>query len=131
MTTHAEWLEQSHKIKLSNFGVKVANIIGIVWQGIYHLQTSNYINKRTDWNNEKYIELIVTNGLSTWDRNDLTELVVLCHDARIRLEIQPCSPRHLKLTFHQRVPIEEASDMPICRGHPTIEEQIKRIRQYS
>jgi len=126
MATHAEWLEQSKKIIPSEFGKKVANILGYVWQGLYHIQTTSL--KKVKWGDERYMEIIISQGLATWDRNDLTELIVLCHDECIRLEIRPCSPQHLKLCFHKRVPISEAGDMLICRGHPTIEEQINKIR---
>ena len=125
MTTHADWLKQSLKKEPSKFGEEVANILGFAWQGLYHLSQTS-LNK-VDWKNEKYMQINVPYGLATWDRNELTELVVLCHDKSIRLEIRP-NMRYLQLCFHQRVPISEAGDSPICYGHPTIEEQIKKIR---
>jgi hypothetical protein len=40
--------------------------------------------------------------LCTWAFCNLTPLVFLCHDARIRLEISPASPDKLRLVFFQR-----------------------------
>lgn len=125
MTTHADWLKQSLKKEPSKFGEEVANILGFVWQGLYHLSQTS-LNK-VNWKDERYMTINVPYGLATWDRNELTELVVLCHDSLIRLEIRP-NMRYLELCFAKRVSIEDAKDMPICKGHPTIEEQIKKIR---
>lgn len=63
-------------------------------------------------------------NLSTYDNDSLTRLVVLCHDACIRLEISPSGPGLLRLSFWQR----DGRDGRLYARHPTLEDNVKRIR---
>lgn len=120
--THADDLrERIYPKEVSEFGGKVINILAGVYGGIHHLDWKQI--KKTDWNGY-CIEYNIYHDLSTWDGNELTKFVILCHDECIRLEVNPCNFRYLKLRFHQRT-----RTGGIAQRHPTIEEQIKLIRK--
>lgn len=63
-------------------------------------------------------------GMSTYDFNQLTKLVLMAHDKCIRVEIIPCSPRHLKIAIWQRQ--REGS---MSQRHPTIETAIENFKK--
>lgn len=107
---------------LSEFGARVANILGFVYRGIYHIETDN-----TDWGDDSRVEITLHYRLSTYDSYELTELVVLCHDQKIRLELEAGGPRRIKLCFSPR----SSRDGDIYDRHPTIEAAIERIRKAS
>lgn len=122
---HWEWLEGqlTHArpgCRISPFGKTVAQIIGTTWKGIYHLPQSSYLHPRTQWDHDGFIELIIPDqGIATWDFNQLTTLVVLCHDYCIRMQLDNAGMRHLKLRFHKR-----AREGGVGTRHPTMEEAI-------
>lgn len=119
-----DWVEASLKIELTVFQKRVADIIGFVWRGIYHLPAKRLraaFEIPPAWDG---VELLVFDELSTWDFNKLTELVVLCHDQCIRLSVGPANPRYLRLLFHPRE--REGST---SQRHPTIEQAIEAIRE--
>jgi hypothetical protein len=62
--------------------------------------------------------------LATYDYSDLTRLVLLAHDRAIRAEVQSKGMNRLIIKIHKR---EREGDM--TRRHPTIEDQIKTIRE--
>lgn len=117
----AEWLPNKVQETMSPLGREVADIIGQVFMGIYHIDRE--ITK-VDWANPNWIEFCHYGELSTFDYCNLTSLVVLCHDRCIRLSISPASPRVLRLMFHLRT----ARDGEINSRHPTIEKHIEIIR---
>jgi len=96
----AEWLESAIKKPLSPLGTQVADFLGYLFHGIYHLPHSI---KLADWQNDQWIELsIPTNSLATTDYDGLTRLVFLAHFMALRVQIQSSSPSRVKLIFHQR-----------------------------
>lgn len=122
------FLEQNLKYhrkqtNISEFGKIVADIIGNVWSGLHHCNSTMLFHKRTDWTDDRFIEIVIGSSLSTWDFNHLTQLVVLCHDNAVRLEINGANIGYLRLYFHRRT--REGS---ISKRHPTIEESIQMIR---
>lgn len=123
---HWEWLEESYKdfnLKCSEHGRDVAQILGIVFGGLYHISAKL---EKVKWDNVRAIEIkFGYANMSTWDYDRLTKLVVLCHDACIRLEIEPHTFNSLRFWFHRR----EGRDGDMCKRHPTIEQAIERARQ--
>ena len=103
---------------ISPLGREVADILGQVWRGLYHLN----VNK-VKWTDKYNISVNIAEGLATWDHARLTALVILYHDRCIRLEIEPCNSRYIKLRFSQRKRIGDMNEK-----HPTIEESIIRVR---
>lgn len=85
--------------KLTEFQAKVMNILGIVGGGIYNAPITW---ETVDWQHGHGLSLVWGNGLATFDFGGLTRLVFLCHDARIRVSIDPAGPRHLRLSFFPR-----------------------------
>ena len=92
----AEWLKRALKnIQISEFGVKVAELLGDLYYGIYHVRISKL--RKVDWKNDRWIEIVLPDTFSTFDADNLTRLVVLCHDRLIRCEIRGAGPGHTKL----------------------------------
>jgi hypothetical protein len=121
----AKWLQEiltKKGITLSPLGVKVANILGRVNYGLYHLKWASLSHQRTDWTNKRYIEIVLNTDLSTYDWSDLTQYVVYAHDERLRLGINAKAPHYLCLVFS---PLDD--DYP-NRKIPTLEEAIEWAR---
>ena len=109
---------------MSPLGCEVANILGQVWAGLYHLDERAL--ERADWSDLRWISVIIRHqDLATWDFNHLTQLVVLCHDRMIRMSIEGCGPRATRLSFWQRTSRTGSSSSRM----PTIEEHVDMIRK--
>ena len=122
MYSGAGWIEQSFKVKASPLGTAVANLLGRVALGIYHLRSAAL--ERVDWTNKYCIEYIYYGDLSTFDFDNLTALVVFAHDEMIRVSIQGCGPGYMKMQFHQRTKRTGS----ISQRYPTIEDHIDGLR---
>ncbi len=120
----SEWIEQSLKKSMSPLGKNVADLLGDVFKGIYHLDTSAL--KRVDWLDNYCIEYTHWGDLATVDFNHLTELVVLAHDRMIRVNVRGIGPGYMKMLFHQR----ETREGSITERCPTIESHINQIRNH-
>jgi len=119
----SDWLVASQKVaKISPLGIKVADLLGEVYKGLYHIPTS--LLRKVHWEDEDFISVSVMDGLSSWDDDKLTKLIVLGHDMMIRVEIVSCCPNYLKLLMSKR----DERDGSIMTGYPTMEEHIKMIR---
>lgn len=108
---------------LSVLRERVERVLACAYHGIHHV---------THWNRRREhsgafpsIQVAVFQGLSTYDFDTLTRLVVSSHDECVRLEICASGPRLLNLMFHPRVREHEH----ISGRHPTIEAAIERIRK--
>jgi hypothetical protein len=119
----ADWLEKEFKREMSPFGRDVADLLGQVYAGIYHIH-SEVLHPRADWSDERRIEITTFQDLSTYDFDILTKLVVLAHDMAIRLTIAPASSRYLRLIFHKR-----EREGHISRRHPSLEQAVEGIRE--
>ena len=107
---------------LSEFQKRVVDIIGMIGSGIYNAPIAN----RIDWNyGGRGVAFIWKRELSTWDFNQLTLLVFLCHAARIRCQLESAGPKMIRIAFWQR---EEAGDMAI--RHPNLAEAIEIFEEY-
>lgn len=123
MYAGSNWIKRNVTKEMSPLGEAVADFLGDLFMGIYHLDYKAL--KRVDWANTRYIEFILGwRTLSTVDFDELTTIVVLAHDRALRVEVNPHAFRYLRLLFHQR----ERGDnsMEQC---PTLEDHIIRIRQ--
>lgn len=116
----AEWLASAMRMELSPFAARVADIVGQVYRGIYHLSGRDL--RASTWEADCCI-VRVYGDLATFDAPHLTELVILCHDACIRLDISPRGMHHLELMFHPR-----KRSGGISERHPTIEYAIEQVR---
>lgn len=108
--------------KLSDFQAKVFDILGMVGGGIYNCPISW---DTVDWNWGGGLSLLWdSRGWSTFDFSNLTLLVFLCHEARIRCEIEP-SMNRMRLSFNQRL-----AEGPTSRRHPDLGEALAWFRGY-
>lgn len=110
-------------VDLSPLGATVAEALGYVWRGIYHLRPS--LLERVKWANPRCVCISVPTGLDTWDDDRLTRLVVVCHDLGLRLEVDAAGPKYLRLTFYQRLKREG----PISERMPTLDDHVASIRE--
>lgn len=119
----SEWLKSEVK-ELSPLGIEVADILGQVFLGIYHIDHT-VLRRNVDWGNKYFISLVLDKSLATFDFNELTCLVVLCHDRMIRLSIDGAKKGCITLLFHQR----KGRAGRMSERMPFLEEQIKNIRE--
>lgn len=118
---HAAWAERNWGRKLSPFEARVMNILGIVGNGLYNAP----IAKRIHWDYSgpgRGVAVLWRTDLPTYDFDTLTGLVLLCHEARIRLSIDSCNPKYLRLCFWQR----QAEGEMVYQRHPSIEQAIEK-----
>lgn len=127
----ADWVRRNAKIAkassgkgMSGLGVLVANILGYVWRGIYHLDVSAL--SRVDWSNKQAIVYVHCGSISTYDSKELTELVILAHDNMLRLEIEAATHGYLRLTFSPRPMREGGACWDNC---PTLESMAASTRK--
>jgi len=111
----AVWLRRTLRIeRISCFGAKVAHLLDRMVDGIYHLPESAL--QRAEWHNDHHVEISWYRGISTYDSDELTRMVLLCHELSIRGTVKPSNPRYLRLGFSRRI-----RNGGLCDGHPTIQ----------
>lgn len=101
----------------SEFGLRVAAILDAIF-AIYN------VHGRLVLSDERRAEWLCSGDLSTFDGDVLTQLVVRCHDACIRISIEACTPRYVRVVFHRRTGREGS----LYERHPSIEDAIVRVR---
>lgn len=108
---------------LSEFHCKVFDILGLVFNGIYNAPIAW---SQLDWRCGGGVAVPLEHGtLATFDFHEMTMLVFLCHEARIRTQVSPRNLRGLMLHFHQRTDVG-----PISKRHPNLDEAVAAFRQY-
>lgn len=120
----ADWVQKNIVQDMSDLGRSVADLLGDLYLGIYHLNPKSL--RKVDWTNDVWIGVTVRDGLGTWDYNDLTRLVILCHDRMLRCQIDGLAPGYLRLAFHKRTQREGANS----KRHPTIEQAVADTRHF-
>jgi len=68
------------------------------------------------------IEFCLPGDLSTWDWNQLTNLVLYAHAYRVRVELSGASPRHLRVCLHAREATGSTTE-----GHPGLRELAEMV----
>lgn len=120
----SEWVESAFKRELTEFQKRAVNLLCRAWGcGPYDIGTTF---QKADWNFGKGVRFTVMafGGLSTYDASQLTTLVIGAHEEAIRVEIEPCNPRHLRVVMHPRM---RASDHMHAR-HPSLEDAVSIYR---
>lgn len=109
--------------KLTEFQSRAFNILGIVGGGIYNAPIS--------WDGVIWFprdQIIVPwaahKGFGTWDFNELTLFVFLCHEARIRGYITHHGPRYFQIHLSQR-----KHHGGMAERHPSLDEAVARWRE--
>lgn len=121
MYSGSEWIKQAYKKGMSPLGERVADLLGEWACGIYHLHNPFSI----DWSNPNFIEVNYSGSLDTFDNGNLTKLVFLAHWLCVRVEINSCNFRYLKLMFTNRL-----RDGNLYDRHPTLDEAVERFKKY-
>lgn len=134
---HAAWMESNNHAlnhrrkegnklpeKLSDFQAKVIDIVGMVGGGIYNapICQADKIQWRYGFGG---MSLTWNRELSTWDFEKLTLLVFLCHEARIRCELEAVAPRTMRMSFWQR---KATGDVSV--RHPNLTEAVNAFFAY-
>jgi hypothetical protein len=109
--------------ELNEFQKCVMDIVGMVGNGIYNAPIAHDC---IDWQHGRDgVSMTWRGDLSTFDFDGLTRLVFLCHEARIRLSIDPAGPKLLRLSFWPR-----KAEGPWHARHPNLDEAVARFREY-
>lgn len=137
---HAKWVEDQNRAlnrmaakkrnwaplpeQLTDFQARVMDIVGMVGCGIYNSPICSV--DKIDW---KYgfngVSLTWHRDMATFDFDQLTRLVFLCHEARIRCSVEAVAPRLMRLSFWQRV---ASGDMAV--RHSNLDEAVAAFREY-
>ena len=116
----ADWLQrQNRALAISEFGGRVADTLGQVYCGLYHLSNTALFHKRTRWDDDTYIK-VVTRGRLT--QADLIALVEQCRQHSIHVEIDGASNGYMQLLFFSElattgVEAETANKETSIKGH--------------
>ena len=115
-------------LELTEFMARVIDICGMVGGGIYNApinwdKVDFGVNARSGFG--RMFVPWRDGRMSTFDSHQLTMLVMLSHEARIRCEIRARAWGHLLLSFHER-----AHEGCIAIRHPDISEAVAAFRRY-
>ena len=95
----ADWIANTYGHK-SSLGVKVANVLGQVYQGIYHLYNGSGLDQsKVYWNGIFAVTATVNSPLSTFDFSDLTLLVLCCQKAELSVGVYGSFKGYTRLIF--------------------------------
>lgn len=107
--------------ELNAFQRRAIDILGIIGGGIYNAPISW---NAVVWHSRSLIvKWTFGHSLSTWDFNQLTRFVFLCHEARIRGDIHPAM-RDLQIALHER---SHAGN--VAERHPSLDEAVAAWRE--
>ncbi len=125
----ADWVEGNLKywkkggLKMSELGVRVADLLGELFNGIYHLDDKQLA--KVEWDNDHHICFSLGwRSLATTDFNDLTRLVFLAHHLSLRVEIEASTHNFLRFIFHPR----KRSGAGYGK-HPTLDEAVMAFKK--
>lgn len=109
--------------KLTDFQAKVMDILGMVGGGIYNAPLDM---DKIDWDyGYNGVSVLWHRDMATFDFHQLTTLVFLCHEARIRVDISPATFRQVRLSFWQR-----GHEGDMTRRHPNLDEAVAAFRAW-
>lgn len=120
----ADWIERSFKVKCSPVGRAAADLLGDVFQGIYHMEHGAL--KRADWTDPHYIAVTTVRDLANVDGCELMVLCVLASDRMLRVEISGVAPGRVRIGITQR----SVRSGDLFRQCPTIEAATANIRKH-
>jgi hypothetical protein len=118
--TGSEWVKSS-KMDMSPFGERVADMLGEVFDGIYHISDAVW---KMDFTKERFITMTIyeSGNFATYDSNYLTKLVLLAHERNIRVCVRAATHSYLKFEFMQ---VDRSGFF--ADRHPTLAESMQRV----
>lgn len=121
MSTAYQWIEARTKQTCSPLARNVADVLARMGDGGIYNRPISW--DRVDWTDERLIEVNWRGGLCNWDSPALSALWGWAAVKMLRVEVEPSSPRHIKLRFWQR----HSRDGGIAERLPVIPEQLAWI----
>ena len=113
----SDWLMAvKGKRAVSDLGRDVADLLGELFSGIYHIQDEVL---KADFADPYCVDVLLHRSLSTYDFNHLTCLVFLAHHMALRVTIGAARNGILRLQFHRR-----ERDGGTSKRHPTLDEAV-------
>lgn len=94
---------------------RCAWVLVIAYRGAHHVSRVRV--------GDRWLEVSHCGDLSTADGDLLTRLIVLAHDAAVRVEISSSAPFMVKITLHPR-----RRTRRVMTNHPTLDEAAARVR---
>lgn len=141
---HADWVERNiaaHKAMLSRkprkdcrrgwsgapdqlnpFQRTCMHILGIVGNGIYNAPISW---ETIEWGGDRWMRVAWRSDLSTFDGAELSKLVFLAHECRIRVSIGAANFRNVEIILHRR-----QAGGGIAERHPDMTQMMETMRRY-
>lgn len=108
---------------LSPLQAKAMDILGMVYGGIYN---APIVWDKVEWNTGGGVWVTARdNGLATFDFAQLTRLVFLAHEARIRVEIRAKARGYFEISFFTRT-----HEGGMALRHPNLAEALADFRAY-
>lgn len=98
------------------------DFFAVVFRGINHAP-----KRRRDAAHTVSVSVYAPCGISTYDYDELTRFVLLCHDRCYRGVVAQSAPRHLRLSITKR----SRDNDSIAENHPTVEEAVAHLRSGS
>ena len=117
------FVEETLEVRdLSAHGLVVAQLLDEAF-GLDRFR--RHISAEVHWSDPDLIVVLFRGALATFDPDGLTQLVVRCHDACVRLEIGPGGVKTIRLTFSRR---QRAGDLHA--RHPEMGAALERVRRF-
>ncbi|MBA3826199.1 MAG: hypothetical protein H0X24_20150 [Ktedonobacterales bacterium] len=114
----AQWVRKVLKVAPSPLGVKAADLIYYLLDGMHHARYASIC--KVEWTNPQHMEMSVDlNHMATVDFDGLTRLVFLAHTLCVRVELHSSGPGLIKLFFSER---QRGDDRWTC--HPTLNDAV-------
>jgi hypothetical protein len=109
---------------VSPLGLAVATLLDEIW-GLHNFRRCSSL-RTANWREPNMIRIGFGASLATFDGDQLTQLVVRCHDACVRLEVEPLNAKMLRLIFSRRDRVGHRHER-----HPSLADAIAHVRASS
>lgn len=123
----SDWVKRQSFLKnpMSPLGENVADALGLVFRGIYHLSETSL--RKVNWSHPSHIRVVIGDELANVDYQILTEMVVVCNYLKLRFAIRGIAPGYVKVIFHQR---QSRNKEDFFNYIPPLDQQIQEIREF-
>ncbi|HEY1171066.1 MAG TPA: hypothetical protein VGH19_06805 [Verrucomicrobiae bacterium] len=119
----SKFLKANGAKEISPTGLRVAVLLDDLFNGLHHFPGDI---RKVEWSHEYYVAVNVQRqNFSTFDFNNLTNLVFLAHDHCIRVQISEERGPCIRFLFHPR----KTREGGFSQRHPTLEQAVKEYRE--
>lgn len=107
------------------FSEQLTKVVYHVFGGWHHVK----YKENTEYMGRKGVQISVSDDLSTYDFDQLTKLVIACHQWSVRASICSGGPRRLSIWLHEREPADyENPKQCFWERHPTSDHLIAAVQ---